>query len=105
MACRPIANGAILEHLAKHSQEHRDKGNNHQEQNERDAAARDDCLETRRTRIVAVVAIAANAQRGNKAKDGGEDPRDDVRHDARQKLGENRGAEQLAQVGLIGCLL
>ena len=97
MTCRPIANGAILEHLAKHSQEHRDKGNDHQEQNERDAAALDDCLKTR-----GAIVIAIHTKRSNGAEDGGEDPRDDVRHDARQKLGENRCAEQLAQVGLIG---
>lgn len=42
MTCRPIANGAILEHLAKHNQEHRDKGNDHQEQDEHDATALDD---------------------------------------------------------------
>lgn len=93
MTCRPIANGAILEHLAKHSQEHRDKSNDHQEQDERNAAALDDCLYARRARIVAIIAVAANSQRGDKAKEGSEDPRDNVRHDARQKLGKNRGAE------------
>lgn len=64
----PVANGAILEHLAKHSQEHRDKGNDHQEQNERDAAALDDCLYARRARIVAIIAVAANPRAAIKPK-------------------------------------
>ena len=97
MARGPVTDSAILEHCAKHVEEHRDKGNDHQEQDERDAAALDDCLETRGTVVVAI-----HTKRGNGTKDGGEDPCDDVRDDARQKLGKNRGAEQLAQVSLIG---
>ena len=102
MARGPVTDSTILEHLAKHIQEHGDKGDDHQEQDERNATALNDCLETRRTRIVTVIAVAADAQRSDKAKDGGEDPRNDIGYDARQKLGKNRGAEQLAQVGLIG---
>ena len=101
MARGPVTDGTILEHLAKHIQEHGDKGDDHQKQDERNAAALNDCLETRRTRIITVIAVAADAQCSDKAKDGGEDPRDDIGDDARQKLGKNRSAEQLAQVGLI----
>ena len=101
MTCRPIANGAILEHLAKHNEKHRDKGSDHQEQDEHDAAAPKNRLEARR-RVIAVIAIAAETKGCKGAKDDGEDPHDDIRNNARQNLGKNRGAEQLAQIGLVG---
>ncbi len=47
MARGPVANGTIFEHRAKHIQEHGDKGDDHQEQDERNAATLDDCLKTR----------------------------------------------------------
>ena len=91
----PVANGAILEHLAKHSQEHRDKGNDHQEQDERNAAALDDCLKTR-----GAIVTAIHTKRSNGAKDGGEDPRDDVRHDARQNSGRIEAQNSLPRLAL-----
>ena len=96
MARCPVTNGAILEHRAKHIQEHGNKGDDHQEQDERNAATLNDCLKTR-----GAIVIAIHTKRSNGAKDGGENPGDDIGNNARQKLGKNRGTEQLAQVGLI----
>lgn len=48
IACGPIANGTVLEHLAKDRKKYSDESDQHQEQRERDATAGNNCLNTRR---------------------------------------------------------
>ena len=83
----------MLEHLAKDREEYRDKRRQHQEQYERDATASNKRLNSRRTVVVAI-----HTDRGNGAKDERQNPGDNVGDQTRQKLGEERSAEQL---GLI----
>ena len=71
IACDPIANGTVLEHLAKDRKKYGDESNQHQEQHERDATAGNNCLNTRRTIVVAI-----HTDRGNGAKDDRQDPCD-----------------------------
>ena len=87
----------MLEHLAKDRKKHGDECNQHQEQNERDAAGRNDRLDTCGTVVVAV-----HADRGNGSKDSRQNPRNNVGDQARQKLGKNRSTEQLGLVVLKG---
>ena len=46
MTCRPIANGTVLEYLAKDRKKYGDESDQHQEQRERDATAGNNCLNT-----------------------------------------------------------
>ena len=87
----------MLEHLAKDRKKYGDESNQHQEQHERDATAGNNCLNTRRTIVVAI-----HTDRGNGAKDDRQDPCDNNGDQARQKLGKERSAEQLGLVVLKG---
>ena len=85
----------MLEHLAKNRKKYGDESDQHQEQHERDATAGNNCLNTRRTIVVAI-----HTDRGNGAKDDRQDPYDNVGNQARQKLGKERSTEQLGLVVL-----
>ena len=85
----------MLEHLAKDRKKYGDESDQHQEQRERDATAGNNCLNTRRTIVVAI-----HTDRGNGAKDDRQDPCDNVGDQARQKLGKERSTEQLGLVVL-----
>ena len=83
----------MLEHAAKDRKKYGDECDQHQKRHERDDAAGNDCLNNR-----GAVVVAIHTNRGNGAKDGRQDPCDDVGDQARQKLGNKRSAEQLSLI-------
>ena len=85
----------MLEHLAKDRKKYGDECNQHQEQYERDTTGGNNRLDTR-----GAIVIAVRANSGDGTKDDRQDPCDNVGNQARQKLGEERSAEQLGLVVL-----
>ena len=87
----------MLEDLAKDRKENIEKRRQHQEQHERNATADNNRFNTRRA-----IEVAIHTGRGNGAKDERQDPCHNVGDQTRQKLGNNRSAEQLSLIVLKG---